>query len=265
MKWLNQIHFRSRFYMTYKHFDQNNAPRIGMDDRNRGACMFLNGSGPNASSQLNTHGVRIIVKVDQLTHDAQQAGLSYFALQVNFPNGTWAHGGLQVDAHGKYLNWGGLVDHGGGNKDYTDADPEKDILLIQNAPDTERESAFNWDVNQPYVLSIRRGELHTFPPGTYKVIGGQPSVTTKVTRKLYEWIFEISLPAKEDTPLKSVVLYNSAETIRQALFWNELQIPEDQTQARMGIHTLWTEPGEMKVFDPDSPEGWIEVMDLDVP
>ena len=70
-----------------------------------------------------------------IVDEASPKGLNFFAIQVNFPNKTWAHGGPQLVQHdGKpfqQVNWGGLVNRGGGSKDYQEVDWKKDLLLIQ--------------------------------------------------------------------------------------------------------------------------------------
>ena len=64
-------------------------------------------------------------------------GLNFFALQVDFANGSWAHGGGQdVDrpdgARTRQVNWGGLVDRGGGTADYDEMDDVAALARIQN-------------------------------------------------------------------------------------------------------------------------------------
>lgn len=69
---------------------------------------------------------------------ASDHGVNFFAIQVNFPNQTWAHGGLEL-VGGKYLiNWGGLVNRGGGLADYRKEYPAADLQLMQNGSNAER-------------------------------------------------------------------------------------------------------------------------------
>jgi hypothetical protein len=82
----------------------------------------------------------VFASVHVVVDRTASAGLNFFALQVNFKNGTWAHGGLQdVDrTDGKagprvrQVNWGGLVDRGGGTADYDQRNDRADLEKIQN-------------------------------------------------------------------------------------------------------------------------------------
>ena len=156
-------------------------------------------------------------------------GLNFFALQVNFDNGTWAHGGLQ-DLDGKgddrhlAINWGGLVDRGGGTADYDgigDATEQaKSLDRIQNPGDGKQLEDVKWSRGTKYVLSIERGALHHFEPGDYVLTHGQPATHVDHPRDLYEWTFTVR-PAGGGEPIYQGVLYDSASTLDSFTYWNE--------------------------------------------
>ncbi|MEI6197504.1 MAG: hypothetical protein WCS42_24585, partial [Verrucomicrobiota bacterium] len=54
--------------------------------------------------------VRVSTKL--IVDQAAPVGLNFFAVQVNFLNKTWAHGGPQVNSGAEKANWGGLVNRG---------------------------------------------------------------------------------------------------------------------------------------------------------
>ncbi|GAB3792142.1 hypothetical protein [Dyella agri] len=152
--------------------------------------------------------------------NAVAQGLNFFAIQVNFPNKTWAHGGPQrVDGHYQ-MNWGGLVNRGGGSKDYREEDPAADLLLMQNGPDSQRSPAYAWTVGKEYVLTIERGKQVTLPPGEYVFIGSGPKVSVPAVRTLWEWKFTLK-PADGNGPTQVSTLYDAADRIASFYIWNE--------------------------------------------
>jgi len=156
--------------------------------------------------------VRVSSAIDQ--------GLNFFAIQVNFPNKTWAHGGPQL-VGGKYqMNWGGLVNRGGGSADYREEDPAADLQLMQNAPDAERSHPYAWAAGKEYVLSIERGRQLTLPPGAYVFIGKGPQVAVPNARTMWEWIFTLK-PADGQGPVQVSTLYDAADRIASFYIWNE--------------------------------------------
>lgn len=147
-------------------------------------------------------------------------GLNFFAIQVNFPNKTWAHGGPQL-VNGRYqMNWGGLVSRGGGATDYREEDPAADLRLMQNAADSERSPAYPWVTGKEYVLTIERGKQITFPPGAYVFIGSGPQVSVPYARTLWEWKFTLK-PASGGGPVQVSTLYDAADRIASFYLWNE--------------------------------------------
>ncbi|WP_019466834.1 hypothetical protein [Dyella japonica] len=163
-----------------------------------------------------------IIKVSshlRVTHAVEQ-GLNFFAIQVNFPNGTWAHGGPQrVD--GKYqMNWGGLVSRGGGSADYREESPGADLQHMQNASDAERSAPYAWVEGKDYVLTIERGSQKTFPAGQYVFIGSGPAVQVSNARTMWAWKFTLK-PADGHGPVQVSVLYDAADRISSFYIWNE--------------------------------------------
>ncbi|PNS09819.1 hypothetical protein [Solilutibacter silvestris] len=148
-------------------------------------------------------------------------GLNFFAIQVNFPNRTWAHGGLQLVDGGRYqMNWGGLVNRGGGSADYQKEDPASDLTQMQNGPDRERSARYDWAVGKEYILTIERGKQIDFPPGNYVFIGSGPSVPVPNQRVLWEWKFTLA-PADGTGPIQISTLYDAADRIASFYLWNE--------------------------------------------
>ncbi|MFS2222643.1 hypothetical protein [Pantoea sp. B65] len=184
--------------------------------------------------ELRIQKFSINLTVDNLSDEARESGLNFFALQVDFPNGTWAHGGPQSHQ----VNWGGLAYHGNMTSDnYTKPEPEKDILLIQNAENAIRNQPFEVQVNKQYTLSVFRGHQKHFPPGIYSVSEDSEKVTVDHERVLWQWYFTIE-PVDNKGPYVQSYLYNSAEYILYGVVWNEC----GYGSCGKGQHTLWSEP-----------------------
>ncbi|WP_267226520.1 hypothetical protein [Dyella silvae] len=166
---------------------------------------------PNDIIKVSSH-VRVTDAVDH--------GLNFFAIQVNFSNKTWAHGGPQL-VDGKYqMNWGGLVARGGGSADYREENPASDLQLMQNGPDSQRSAPYVWKVGTEYVLTIERGKLVTLPAGPYVFIGSGPVVAVPNTRTMWEWTFTLK-PADGHGPAQVSTLYDAADHIASVYIWNE--------------------------------------------
>jgi hypothetical protein len=156
--------------------------------------------------------VRVTKAIDQ--------GLNFFAIQVNFPNKTWAHGGPQL-VGGKYqMNWGGLVSRGGGSADYQKEDPEADLQLMQNGPNVERSKPYAWTVGNEYVITIERDAPVTFPPGQYVFIGTGPQTLVSNTRTMWKWKFTMTT-VDTGGPTVESILYDAADRISSFYIWNE--------------------------------------------
>ncbi|QNT78330.1 hypothetical protein [Entomobacter blattae] len=167
--------------------------------------------------------VSINLTVNSVSPEALK-GLNFWALQVNWPNNTWAHGGPQThianssQPWGNQVNWGGLVNKGGGSADYTDKNLAEDIYSIQNGPN--RLAPYDWEVGKTYTLSVDRGNLVTLPPGTYNYGGDGEPVKVDNTRQMWEWTFTMK-PADGSGPAYTSTMYNSASSIDSVLAWSE--------------------------------------------
>jgi len=173
-------------------------------------------------------------------------GLNFFAVQVNFPNGTWAHGGPQL-VNGKYqMNWGGLVSRGGGSADYQKEDPASDLQQMQNGPDSDRSHPYVWAVGNEYVLTIERGKRITFPPGEYVFIGAGPRVFVPNERAMWEWKFTLK-PADGVGPTQVSTLYDAADRISSFYIWNEC----GYGSCGKGQSATWSMPVYSRLGAPD--------------
>ncbi|GLQ88280.1 hypothetical protein GCM10007898_18490 [Dyella flagellata] len=183
---------------------------------------------PNEIIKVTSH-VRVTNAVNQ--------GLNFFAIQVNFPNQTWAHGGPQL-VGGKYqMNWGGLVSRGGRATDYREENPASDLLLMQNAKDSERSAPYAWVVGKEYVLTIERGKQVTFPPGQYVFIGSGPVVSLPNVRTMWEWKFTLKA-ADGHGPVQVSTLYDAADRISSFYIWNEC----GYGSCNKGQSAIWSMP-----------------------
>ncbi|MEJ7732046.1 MAG: hypothetical protein WKG00_22905 [Polyangiaceae bacterium] len=189
-------------------------------------------------------------------------GLNFFALQVNFDNGTWAHGGLQdLDGEGDdrhlAVNWGGLVNRGGGSADYEgvgdDAEQARSLDLIQNPSDGKQLEDVEWARDTTYVLTVERGDLHHFEPGDYVLTHGEDAVHVDHARDLYAWTFTVR-PAGGGPPIYEGTLYNSAATLDSFTYWNE----SGYGSTNDDLEATWSDPSFRTDADPDRdvvPEG----------
>jgi len=190
-----------------------------------------------AAKREGVTSARVEVTVDQASID----GLNFFALQVNFTNNTWAHGGLQLlKGDHEYINWGGLPNLGGGKGDYGDRTPEQlkqDLERIQNPSDGQQLVDADWEPGVRYVYEITRGERVILPPGDYRRSSGDPAVYIDHPRELYEWNFSV-LPAAGGEPLYQGTMYNSAASVQAVAIWNESGYGSTQDQ----LISTWEHP-----------------------
>lgn len=163
-------------------------------------------------------------------------GLNFFALQVNWKsNHTWAHGGFQTHTENDAgvpaaFNWCGLVDRGGGSKDYKQADPKADLDFIECAsPD-----AANWHAGVPYEYAVERGQRITLPAGEYGPKATGKKYKIDHPRTMWEWWFTVT-PLGGGTPIYKGLVYDSAETISSFIVWNENGYGSQATDQ----HTTW--------------------------
>lgn len=162
-------------------------------------------------------GAKIVrVSTRLIVEKAPAKGLNFFAVQVNFPNKTWAHGGPQFNDGKKELaNWGGLVNRGGGSKDYTDVDWKKDITLIECGVGKPNTVPYKWNRGDEYVLTVERGAQVKLPEGLNKEHG-----VVAPERTMWEWKFTI-VPVKSGAETFTSLLYDSADHISSFYLWNE--------------------------------------------
>lgn len=169
-------------------------------------------------------------------------GLNFFALQVDFANGTWAHGGVQdVDgpdgSRTRQVNWGGLVDRGGGTADYEPEDDLADLDQIQNPPVGQHVGPYAWQDGVAYEYLVERGQRVTLPPGDYRLISDRPLVRVDHARTMWEWRFTVRPVSEPGRPFVAV-LYDAADTFTSFYVWNESGY--GATDAAQ--HTRWWAP-----------------------
>lgn len=168
-------------------------------------------------------------------------GLNFFALQVDFTNGTWAHGGLQdVDGDAgqrvRQVNWGGLVDRGGGNDDYDKEDDRADLDKIQNPPAGQHVGPYAWQTAVEYEIVIERGARVTLPPGDYALIPDHAPVRVDHARTLWQW--QLTVRPTAGGPAFTAVLHDGAEAFASFTVWNEAGYGSTSAQQ----HTRWWQP-----------------------
>ncbi len=161
-------------------------------------------------------------------------GLNFFAVQVDFPNQTWAHGGPQFnDGVSKLANWGGLVDRGGGSADYEQTDWSKDLLLIDCGEDKPNTVPWSWDTGREYILTVARGEQIVLPAGINTAHGN----VMVPQRTMWVWNFTIT-PADGLGESFTSRLFDSADHIAGFYLWNESGYGSASDQQ----HAAWSMP-----------------------
>lgn len=155
------------------------------------------------------------VSTHLIVEKAAPVGLNFFAVQVNFPNKTWAHGGPQVNSGAEKANWGGLVNRGGGSKDYKEVNWKDDLMLIEYGIEKPNTVPFKWDRNCEYIVTIERGKLVHLPAGLNK------NHNVEVPeRTMWEWKLTIQ-PIAPGRETFTSLLYNSADHFSSFYVWNE--------------------------------------------
>jgi len=207
------------------------APTIGIGHGEEDAHTHLS-FGKSIPKEAKIVQVSTHLIVDQ----ASPNGLNFFAIQVNFPNKTWAHGGPQlVKRDGKpfmQANWGGLVNRGGGSKDYKEVDWKNDLLLIQCGVGKPNTVPWEWELHREYILTVRRGKQVHLPAAKVQDVQAPE-------RTMWEWHFTIEpLEKDKSRPTFASLIYNSAESLRSFYLWNESgygSLSDEQ-------HTRWSQP-----------------------
>lgn len=207
------------------------------------------GQGEGDASHLGfetPQGARITkIRTRLIVDKAPPRGLNFFAIQVDFPNQTWAHGGPQVNEDdgrvATYANWGGLVDRGGGSDDYVKADPAKDFYLIECGIGKPNTVPWKWKMGREYVLTVERGRLVDLPAGGGH---GEDRDITLGKRRMWEWRFTIA-PADGGKDVESFgsLLYDTADHVGSFCVWNESGYGSfgHEQHARWSVPTYWVE------------------------
>jgi hypothetical protein len=226
---------------------------------NRGASsttapdIGIGGDESDSHTHLGFEGIPQDAKIMRVrTHlivdRAAPVGLNFFAIQVNFPNQTWAHGGPQINSGAEKANWGGLVNRGGGSKDYTEVNWKEDLLRIECGIEKPNTVTWKWDRNCEYIITVERGKQIHLPTGMndqFKVI--------VPAHKMWEWKLTIK-PVDGRHGIFTSLLYNSADHISSFYLWNEAGYgsTDKQQHAKWSLPTYCTEnSAEDKI-----PTGW---------
>lgn len=200
---------------------------------NIGLC----GNETDPHTHLRFEGIpkdaRIVsVSAHLIVDQAAPTGLNFFAIQVNFPNRTWAHGGPQFNGGRELANWGGLVNRGGGSKDYKEVNWQEDLKLIEYGIEKPNTVPFKWNRNCEYVITIERGKQVHLPAGMnehYHVMVPE--------RTMWEWKLTIK-PVNPGPGTFTSVLYDSADSFKSFYLWNEAGYGSTSKQQ----HARWSLP-----------------------
>ncbi|HEU5071757.1 MAG TPA: hypothetical protein VFV96_15230 [Verrucomicrobiae bacterium] len=189
------------------------------------------------------------VSTHLIVERAATNGLNFFAVQVNFPNQTWAHGGPQVNSGAEKANWGGLVNRGGGSKDYEEVNWQEDLKLIECGIDKPNTVPWKWERDREYILTVERGQQVKLPAGTnahFKV--------SVPERTMWRWNFTIQPVDGKEQDSYSAFIYDSADHFRSFYLWNESGYGSTSKEQ----HTKWSLPTYRTADDPEDkvPAGW---------
>ena len=218
------------------------VPNIGIGSGESDSHTHLRFEGIPEDSKI------VKVRTHLIVDQAAPIGLNFFAVQVNFPNQSWAHGGPQVNSGEEKANWGGLVNRGGGSKDYKEMNWKEDLLVIECGIEKPNTVPWKWNLNTEYTLTVERGKQIHLPAGTnhhFKVI--------VPARTMWEWKFTIMPVNREDETFSSL-LYDSADHINSFYLWNEAGYGSTggQQHSKWSIPTYWTENSA----EEKAPSGW---------
>ena len=124
-----------------------------------GPDIGLGGEDKDSHTHLRFEGIAkdakiISVSTHLVVDEAAPVGLNFFAVQVNFPNKTWAHGGPQVNFWVEKANWDGLVNRGGGTKDYKEVNWKDDLLQIECGVEKPNTVPWQWALNCGYTITV---------------------------------------------------------------------------------------------------------------
>lgn len=197
----------------------------------------IGGAETNAHTHLSFQGIPrdskiVSVSTHLIVDEAATNGLNFFAVQVNFPNKTWAHGGPQINSGVEKANWGGLVNRGGGSTDYKEVDWKNDLLLIECGVEKPNTVPWKWERNCEYIISVERGQQVHLPAGTnahFHVV--------VPARTMWEWKLTIQ-PVGSGHETFTSLLYDSADYISSFYLWNEAGYGSTSKQQ----HARWSLP-----------------------
>lgn len=197
----------------------------------------IGGDETDLHTHLRFEGIpqdaRIVrVSTHLIVDRAAPVGLNFFAVQVNFPNKTWAHGGPQINSGAEKANWGGLVNRGGGSKDYKEVNWKEDLLLIECGIEKPNTVPWKWDRNCEYTLTIERGKQVHQPAGR----NAQFNVMVP-ERTMWEWGLTIK-PVDGEHETFTSLLYDSADHISSFYVWNEAGYGSTSKEQ----HARWSPP-----------------------
>lgn len=158
------------------------------------------------------------VSINVAIHSTSSQGLQFFALQANFEDGAWAHGGQQILGPKPYrINWGGLVSTADDKTGYSLNDPQALAYLQNSLP---QYVSTNFTVGKTYTYSITRGAQVTFLPGYYTKIEGHQVYYVNHARTMWEWNFSVTPTDASSAPVTQTI-YASLPYISWAAYWNE--------------------------------------------
>ena len=222
--------------------EPSTVPNIGIGGDEQDPHTHLRFEGIPQDAQIVSVSTHLIVE------KAATNGLNFFAVQVNFSNKTWAHGGPQVNSGAEKANWGGLVNRGGGSKDYREVNWKEDLLLIECGIGKPNTVPWKWERNREYILSIERGKQVHLQAGT-----NEQFKVAVPERTMWEWKFTITPVDHGEGAFKSL-LYDSADHIRSFYLWNESGYGSTSQEQ----HTKWSLPVYRTEDSADDkvPTGW---------
>src|SRR5690242_878883 len=221
----------------------NTVPNIGIGGGEKDAHTHLRFEGIPKDAKIVRVSTHLIVE------RAATNGLNFFAVQVNFPNRTWAHGGPQVNSGAEKANWGGLVNRGGGSTDYQEVNWKEDLKLIECGIEKPNTVPWKWDRNREYILTVERGKQVQLPAGTNAHFN-----VTVPERTLWEWNFTIQPVEGKAGETFHHLLYDSADHISSFYLWNESGYGSTSQEQ----HAEWSLPTYRTEDSPEDkvPTGW---------
>jgi hypothetical protein len=148
--------------------------------------------------------------VEMMVEAIPDHAFQFFAIQLDFAGGTWAHGGVQS---GGEADWGGLGMYG-----YAYAGHEREVLdQLQNLPG--RVSSVPWSTGVWYRYDVALRGLETLPAGDYSVLD-EPPTHVDHDRTFWRWDFTITSVA-DGTVVWQQGFDTNADTFTDWSYWTE--------------------------------------------